>query len=58
MVQPRTKKEQRKRIVDRHRDSVLEQPGDSGNPFPVLAEIGIESGDSVLDQTCPLSRQG
>ena len=57
------KKEQRKRIVDRHRDS-LTRHGYHPNAlywsgreiqevrFRVLAEIGIESGDSVLDVGC------
>ncbi len=57
------KKEQRKRIVDRHRDS-LTRYGYHPNAlywssreiqeirFRVLAEIGIESGDSVLDVGC------
>jgi len=57
------KKEQRKRIVDRHRDS-LTRFGYSSHAlywssreiqelrFKVLAEIGIESGDSVFDVGC------
>jgi len=57
------KKEQRKRIVDRHRDSVTRH-GYHPNAlywssleiqeirFKTLAEIGIESGDSVLDVGC------
>jgi len=57
------KKEQRKRIVDRHRDS-LKRHGHHPNAlywssreiqeirFGVLAEIGIQSGDSVLDVGC------
>ncbi|WP_167631774.1 class I SAM-dependent methyltransferase [Mariprofundus ferrooxydans] len=57
------KKEQRKRIVDRHRDS-LTRHGYHPNAlywssreiqeirFRILAEIGIESGDSVLDVGC------
>jgi len=57
------KKEQRKRIVDRHRDS-LTRHGYHPNAlywssreiqeirFEVLAGIGIESGDSVLDVGC------
>lgn len=57
------KKEQRKRIVDRHRDS-LKRYGYHPNAlywssreiqeirFSILAEIGIESGDSVLDVGC------
>jgi len=57
------KKEQRKRIVDRHRDS-LTRYGYHPNAlywssreiqeirFRVLAEIGIESGDSILDVGC------
>ena len=57
------KEEQRKRIVDRHRDS-LTRHGHHPNAlywssqeiqeirFRVLAEIGIESGDSVLDVGC------
>jgi len=57
------KKEQRKRIVDRHRDS-LTRYGYSSHAlywsstgiqeirFRVLAGIGIESGDSVLDVGC------
>jgi len=57
------KKEQRKRIVDRHRDS-LTRHGHHPNAlywsgrdiqevrFKVLADIGIESGDSVLDVGC------
>ena len=57
------KKEQRKRIVDRHRDS-LTRHGYHPNAlywssreiqeirFKVLAEIGIRSGDSVLDVGC------
>ena len=63
MVQPHMKKEQRKRIVDRHRDS-LKRHGYHPNAlywssreiqevrFRVLAEIGIKSGDSVLDVGC------
>lgn len=63
MVQALMKKEQRKRIVDRHRDS-LTRHGYHPNAlywssreiqeirFRVLAEIGIESGDSVLDVGC------
>jgi len=59
----RMKKEQRKRIVDRHRDS-LTRYGYHPNAlywssreiqeirFKVLAEVGIESGDSVLDVGC------
>ena len=63
MLQSRMKKEQRKRIVDRHRDSLTRY---GCHPkalywssreiqeirFRVLAEIGIESGDSVLDVGC------
>jgi len=57
------KKEQRKRIVDRHRDS-LKRHGYHPNAlywssreiqeirFSVLAGIGIQSGDSVLDVGC------
>jgi len=57
------KKEQRKRIVDRHRDS-LKRHGYHPNAlywssreiqeirFRVLADIGIQSGDSVLDVGC------
>lgn len=57
------KKEQRKRIVDRHRDS-LTRHGYSSHAlywsstgiqqlrFSVLAGIGIEPGDSVLDVGC------
>jgi SAM-dependent methyltransferase len=57
------KQEQRKRIIDRHRDS-LTRHGHSPHAlywssreiqfarFRVLAEIGIESGDSVLDVGC------
>jgi len=57
------KKEQRKRIVDRHRDS-LKRFGYSSHAlywssreiqeirFKVLADIGIEPGDSVLDVGC------
>ncbi|GAV19810.1 demethylmenaquinone methyltransferase [Mariprofundus micogutta] len=57
------KKEQRKRIVDRHRDS-LTRYGYHPNAlywsgqdiqeirFSVLADIGIQSGDSVLDVGC------
>jgi len=57
------KKEQRKRIVDRHRDS-LTRFGYSSHAlywssteiqeirFKVLAGIGIESGDSLLDVGC------
>lgn len=57
------KKEQRKRIVDRHRDS-LKRYGYHPNAlywssreiqeirFSILAEIGIEPGDSVLDVGC------
>ncbi len=57
------KKEQRKRIVDRHRDSLLRH-GYHPNAlywssreiqeirFEVLAGIGIKSGDSVLDVGC------
>jgi len=57
------KKEQRKRIVDRHRDS-LTRYGYHPNAlywssreiqeirFSILAEIGIESGESVLDVGC------
>jgi len=57
------KKEQRKRIVDRHRDS-LKRHGYHPNAlywssrdiqeirFKVLADIGIQSGDSVLDVGC------
>ncbi|MDQ6966006.1 MAG: hypothetical protein Q9M23_03665 [Mariprofundaceae bacterium] len=56
-------KEQRKRIVDRHRDS-LTRHGYHPNAlywssreiqeirFEVLAGIGIESGDSLLDVGC------
>ena len=63
MLQPPMKKEQRKRIVDRHRDS-LKRHGYHPNAlywssreiqeirFRVLAKIGIESGDSVLDVGC------
>ena len=57
------KKEQRQRIIDKHRDS-LKRHGYDPNTlywssreiqeirFKVLAEIGIESGDSVLDIGC------
>lgn len=57
------KKEQRKRIVDRHRDS-LTRYGYSSHAlywsstkiqearFGVLAEIGVQSGDSLLDVGC------
>jgi len=57
------KKEQRKRIVDRHRDS-LKRHGYHPNAlywssreiqeirFEVLAGIGIKSGDAVLDVGC------
>ena len=57
------KKEQRKRIVDRHRDS-LTRHGHHANAlywssreiqetrFQVLSEIGVESGDSLLDVGC------
>jgi len=57
------KKEQRKRIIDRHRDS-LTRFGYHANAlywssqkiqearFCVLSEIGIEKGDSVLDVGC------
>ena len=57
------KAEQRKRIIDRHRDS-LTRHGYHPNAlywssreiqeirFRVLTEIGIESGDSVLDVGC------
>ena len=57
------KKEQRKRIVDRHRDS-LKRHGYHANAlywsskdiqdirFRVLSEIGIESGDALLDVGC------
>lgn len=57
------KKEQRKRIVDRHRDS-LKRHGYHPNAlywssreiqeirFQALAGIGIEAGDSVLDVGC------
>jgi len=57
------RKEQRKRIVDRHRDS-LTRHGYHPNAlywssreiqeirFEVLADIGIKSGDSVLDVGC------
>jgi SAM-dependent methyltransferase len=57
------KKEQRKRIVDRHRDS-LKRHGYHPKAlywssqkiqvlrFKVLADIGIKSGDSVLDIGC------
>jgi len=57
------KKEQRKRIVDRHRDS-LKRHGYHPNAlywssreiqairFKVLAGVGIETGDSVLDVGC------
>lgn len=57
------RKEQRKRIVDRHRDS-LTRYGYHPNAlywssreiqeirFSILAEIGIESGESVLDVGC------
>ncbi len=57
------KKEQRKRIIDKHRDS-LTRHGHHPNAlywssreiqeirFRVLAEIGIKSGDSVLDVGC------
>ncbi len=57
------KKEQRKRIVDRHRDS-LTRHGHHPNAlywsskkiqdirFRVLSEIGLEAGDSVLDVGC------
>jgi len=56
-------KEQRKRIIDKHRDS-LTRYGHHANAlywssreiqeirFRVLAEIGIESGDSLLDVGC------
>jgi len=59
----RMKKAQRKRIVDRHRDS-LKRYGNHPNAlywssqriqeirFKVLADIGIETGDSVLDVGC------
>ncbi len=55
--------QQRKRIVDRHRDS-LKRHGHHPNAlywssreiqeirFKILAEIGIQSGDSVLDVGC------
>ncbi len=57
------KKEQRKRIVDRHRDSLTRygyhpnalywsSRGIQEIRFKVLAEIGIEPGDSVLDIGC------
>jgi len=57
------KKEQRKRIIDKHRDS-LKRHGHHPNAlywssreiqeirFRVLAGIGIQSGDSVLDVGC------
>jgi len=57
------KKEQRKRIVDRHRDSLIRH-GYSSHAlywssreiqelrFKVLAEIGVEAGDSILDVGC------
>jgi len=57
------KKDQRQRIVDRHRDSFTRH-GHHANAlywsskeiqetrFRVLAEIGIKSGDSVLDVGC------
>jgi len=57
------KKEQRKRIIDRHRDSLMRH-GHHPNAlywssreiqevrFKVLADIGIENGDSVLDVGC------
>jgi len=57
------KQDQRKRIVDRHRDS-LTRHGYSSHAlywssteiqeirFKVLADIGIEAGDSVLDIGC------
>jgi SAM-dependent methyltransferase len=57
------KKEQRKRIVDRHRDSLIRH-GYHPNAlywssreiqeirFSMLAGIGVESGDSVLDVGC------
>jgi len=57
------KKEQRKRIVDRHRDS-LKRHGHHPNAlywssraiqeirFKILAEIGIRAGDAVLDVGC------
>jgi len=57
------KKEQRKRIVDRHRDSLLRH-GYHPNAlywssrdiqeirFSVLADIGVNSGDSLLDVGC------
>jgi len=57
------KKEQRKRIVDRHRDS-LTRYGHHPNAlywssqriqeirFQVLADIGVAAGDSVLDVGC------
>ncbi len=63
MVQLRMNKEQRKRIIDRHRDS-LTRHGHHPNAlywsckaiqeirFKVLGEIGIESDDSVLDVGC------
>ena len=59
----RMKKEQRKRIVDRHRDS-LKRHGYHPNAlywsgqdiqeirFKVLADIGIQAGDAVLDVGC------
>ncbi|MCF7821734.1 MAG: class I SAM-dependent methyltransferase [Mariprofundaceae bacterium] len=57
------KKEQRKRIVDRHRDSLTRfgyhpnalywsSRGIQETRFSILAEIGIKSGDSVLDVGC------
>lgn len=57
------RKEQRKRIIDKHRDS-LTRHGHHPNAlywssqriqeirFKALAEIGIETGDSVLDVGC------
>ncbi len=57
------KKEQRKRIIDKHRDS-LTRHGYHPNAlywsskeiqeirFKILSDIGIESGDSVLDVGC------
>ncbi len=57
------KKEQRKRIVDRHRDSLIRYGyhpnalywsgrGIQEIRFSILAEIGVEPGDSVLDVGC------
>ncbi|MES0371287.1 MAG: class I SAM-dependent methyltransferase [Mariprofundaceae bacterium] len=57
------KSEQRKRIVDRHRDSLTRYGYSSyalywsstevqENCFRVLAEIGVQAGDSLLDVGC------